>query len=275
MVDYALFEPRIWKDVCVDGTLEEFLSTAHYQIARRVRIDHQIGDAYPSFEMEWRRLLATRLQSSLAVPPVALCPSIHSVIPIGVSQIDALQAMAVAIPKDIQDPYAITVRSSAVEDRCGSIAITQPMRYTVVHVNCMLSPGLLVDVCRELRMGHRSVVSEVHTMSKQLGTMKEKHDEMNTQLSTMRLETNQQLTIIQREMATLVTKLLEKDSNRSGCSGETTVRCAKNGCLNVVTKRFRSGKMQKQCVTCVSHVIRTHTKRKFPHAEVRIESKTV
>jgi hypothetical protein len=54
--------------------------------------------------------------------------------------------MNVAIPKDIQDPYAITVQTCAVDDRCGSIAITQPMQYTVVTVNCMINPGILVDV---------------------------------------------------------------------------------------------------------------------------------
>ena len=51
MTDYALFHPRVWRNVRVDGTLEEFLSSAHYQIA---------------FETEWRNTMATRLKHILA-----------------------------------------------------------------------------------------------------------------------------------------------------------------------------------------------------------------
>jgi hypothetical protein len=82
MVDYALFHARVWKEVCVDGTLDAFLSTAQYQLALHVRSDTDIDDAgaYPSFELEWRRLLATRLKNILPTPPAALCPSIHRVI---------------------------------------------------------------------------------------------------------------------------------------------------------------------------------------------------
>ena len=72
-------------------------------------------------------------------------------IPIGVSSSDAMQAMEVAIPKDIKDPYAITVQSHAVDDQCGTIAITQPMQHTVVNVTCVINPGILIDACREVR----------------------------------------------------------------------------------------------------------------------------
>ena len=260
MTDYSLFEPRVWRNVCIDGTLAEFLSTARYQLVRRVRTDPALGDAYPSFELDWRRLFATRLNRVLSPPPVALCPGIHRVIPIGVSQRDALQAMTVAIPKDLQDPYAITVQTPAIEDKCGSIVITQPMRLTVIHVNCLIDPGILVDVCRELRTGYRSVVSEVHAMNTQLVDMKEKHDKTTKQLSTMRVETNTRLTIIQHEMAMLVTRLL-------GTGSESPPnRCTKHGCSKIVTKRFQSGKRQKQCATCVSHVVRTTAKRKIHQA---------
>jgi len=65
--------------------------------------------------------------------------------------------MQIAIPKNIQNPYAITVQSSAVDDQCGTIAITQPMSHTLINIDCLIDPGILVDVCRELRTGHRAV----------------------------------------------------------------------------------------------------------------------
>ena len=52
MTDYTVFEPRIWIDVNVRGTLGDFLSTAQYQIARRVGSDCKLADHYPSFESE-------------------------------------------------------------------------------------------------------------------------------------------------------------------------------------------------------------------------------
>ena len=182
MTDYALFEPQVWRGVSVDRTLTEFLSTALYQVVRRVptNFDPTLQNGtFPSFELEWRRGLAPHLQHTLGIPPDALCPNIHRVIPIGVTSSDAIQAMEVAIPKDLQDPYTITVQSSALDDQCGTIAITQPMQSTVVHVHCLINPGILVDVCRELRAGHKAVVTEVHTMKKQLAdTMTEKLSQM-------------------------------------------------------------------------------------------------
>ena len=44
MLDYALFEPRLWREVCVDGTLAAFMSTAMYQIVRRIRADPRVDD---------------------------------------------------------------------------------------------------------------------------------------------------------------------------------------------------------------------------------------
>lgn len=267
MVDYALFEPRVWRDVNVSGGLDEFLSSTLYQIIRRVRNDPGIDDgAYPSFEMNWRRSLATRLRGTLRTAPDALCPSIHRVIPIGVSPMDAMQAMEVAIPKDLQDPYAVTVQSSAMDDRCGSIAITQPTRCMVVHINCMISPGILVDVCRELRSGHRDVVSNVHAMNKQLSQMKEetkkqlshmkdRHDETLALMKEKHEETNLHLSTLQTGMIALVTRLADKDKQT-----EEDIRCSKTGCRNVT--QFRSGRRQKQCVKCQLHVGKTNAKRK-------------
>jgi hypothetical protein len=228
MVDYMLFEPRVWMDVSLCGTLGDFLSTAQYQIVRRVCSDANVGENYPSFEREWRSSLATRLKGTLPTLPAALCPSIHRVIPIGVSSSDAMQAMKVAIPKDIQDPYAITVQSCAVDDQCGSIAITQPMQYTVVNVHCMINPGILIDVCRELRMGHKAVAQEVHLMGQQLSRMKQ-------------------------EMARMAARLPKPDNNDEGLA-EPELECSKPGCIRTVTKRFRSGKRRKQCSECISYV---------------------
>jgi hypothetical protein len=235
MVDYALFEPRVWKDVSLRGSLSDFLSTAQYQIVRRVCSDPIAAGNYPSFECEWRSSLATRLKGTLPTPPAALCPTIHRVIPIGVSSSDAMQAMEVAIPKDIQDPYAITVQSSAVDDQCGSIAITQPMQCTVVNVSCVINPGILIEVCRELRMGHKAVVREVH------------------QLSVIQEAMSQQLFMMQKEMALMATRLAKPD-NTDDRLAEPELECSKKGCTRSVTKRFRSGKRRKQCSECISFV---------------------
>jgi len=228
MVDYTLFEPRVWKDVSLHGTFGDFLSTAQYQIVRRVCSDANVGENYPSFEREWRSSMPARLKGTLPTLPAALCPSIHRVIPIGVSSSDAMQAMEVAVPKDIQAPYAITVQSCAVDDQCGSIAITQPMQYTVVNVHCMINPGILIDVCRELRMGHKAVAQEVHLMGQQLSMMKQ-------------------------EMARMAARLPKPDNNDEGLA-EPELECSKPGCIRTVTKRFRSGKRRKQCSECISYV---------------------
>jgi hypothetical protein len=274
MVDYDLFEEQVWRNVTVDGTFEQFLSTALYQVVRRVRsIDIGIDDGtYPSFEQDWRRVLAPRLSRVLATPPDAVCPGIHRVIPIGVSSSDAIQAMEVAIPKDIQDPYAVTVQSSAVDDRCGSIAITQPMRYTIVNVSCMINPGILVDVCRELRTGHRAVIAEVHSMNQQLSILKDRSEETHSQLSetttqlsamteknenttTQLFAVRDQLTSIQHEMSTLVTRLTETTDAtvQPGPMNDVHIQCSKKGCDIIVRKRFRSGKAPRQCSTCLAY----------------------
>jgi hypothetical protein len=247
MVDYALFEPRIWCHVDIHHTLQEFLSTAMFQVVRRVPSKDPTveNNTYPTFERDWRREIAPSLRRTLSSPPDALCPGIHRVIPIGVSSADALQAMEVAIPKDIQDPYTITVESLAVDDQCGSIAITQPMRYTVVNVNCMINPGILVDVCRELRTGHRAVVQEVHLLKDEIRETK--------------AETNRQLV----NLTSLVTKLMEKrygGESVDALQDDEPIICTKNRCSNEVTKRFRSGKRQRQCTDCAALVARSKQK---------------
>ena len=143
-----------------------------------------------------------------------------------------MQAMEVAIPKDIQDPYVITVQSPAVDDKCGSIAISQPMHYTVVNVNCVINPGILVEVCRELRVGHKAVIQEMHLFKKEMAG---------------------QLSMIQKEMAMLAARLPKPDNNDEGLA-EPELECSKAGCTRTVTKVFRSGKRGKQCSDCISYV---------------------
>jgi hypothetical protein len=241
MVDYGVFNKFIWRNVCVDGTLEEFLSTAMYQIVRRVRIDPEVGDEYPSFEKGWRSVMARRLNNTLVTRPDAMCPSIHRVIPVGVLPSDAMQAMEIAIPKNIQNPYAITVESSAVDDQCGKIAISQPMQYTVVNVQCEINPGLLIDVCRELREGHQKIVSEVQCVRKEVILAK-------NEVCSVRSDMNSQLATMQEQLSTMATLFTQTISTRA-----TGTQCAKNGCQRIVTKRFRSGKLHRQCTGCVSN----------------------
>jgi len=178
-----------------------------------------------------------------------------------------------AIPHEIQDPYAITVQSAAVDERCGSIAITQPMGHTVVHITCTIDPGILVDVCRELRTGYRSVVVEVHSMKRdttqQLLTMQQ---ETNQTLSTMQQEANQKLSTMQQQfsqMATLVTKFMNNKTNdhENLHSDDEPVRCTKSRCDRIITKRFRSGKLQKQCSECLAYT--TPKRSRVSHTAIK------
>jgi hypothetical protein len=256
MVDYVLFEPRVWRQVCVDGTLAEFLSSALFQVVRRVHCDRQVGEHdYPSFELDWRRSLASRLSAQLPITPEVVCPTIHTIIPVGVSSADALHAITVAMPKNLQNPYVVTVQSSAVDDRCGSLAITQPMHYTVVNINCVISPRLLGDVCRELRVGHKAVVHELSNM----------RADTNRQLSIIQTENvgmKDQLSIIRTEMATLVTRLTTADQNSSVEADVVSIECTRSGCTLMATQLFRSGKRQKQCNHCLAQVTKSKAKRR-------------
>lgn len=272
MVDYSLFEHRIWQQVRVDGTLAEFLSTALYQIVRRVRHEYTItNEDYPTFELAWRRSIATRLKALLPIAPETVCPTIHQVIPVGVEELDAIKALAGAIPPDIQDPYTVTVQSSAVDDQCGSLAITQPMQYTVVHIKCILNPRLLVEVCRELRIGHKAVVNELLNLRKettttrtdtnrQLSIIRNENTGMKDQLSIIHKENNgmkEQLSTIQTEMKLLVTRLTEQDDHQ-----DEPIICTKLGCSLLATERFPSGKRRKQCARCLSYANTGKVKRK-------------
>jgi hypothetical protein len=256
MDDLTIFQQRVWRNVCVDGTLDAFLSTALYQVVRRVKTDPGVGDNFPTFEMEWRNTMATRLKDTLMTPPDALCPSIHRVIPIGVLPQDAIESMRVAIPRNIQNPYAITVATSAVNDQCGSIAITQPTQYSVVHVHCLLDRGILAEVCRELRVGHKAVVSSMQSMQVQ---HKEASTEMKGELALIRNESTElkgELLLLRNEVTSLVNHISKQNHVPVDSKMERTelqqIQCAKPACYRLVTKRFRSGKFHRQCSACLS-----------------------
>lgn len=183
----------------------------------------------------------------------------------------AIQALEGAIPTDIQNPYTVTVQSSAVDDQCGSLAITQPMQYTVVHIKCIINPRLFVDVCRELRVGHKAVVNELSNMRKettttrtdtnrQLSIIRNENNGMKDQLSIIHSENNglkEQLSTIQNEMKILLTRLIESDQH-----SDEPISCTKLGCSLLATERFPSGKRRKQCTRCLSYANIGKVKRK-------------
>ena len=139
-----------------------------------------------------------------------------------------------------------------------NVEASQPLRNTVIHVHCKIVPGLLVDVCRELRSGYRAVVSElqstrneVRSVHTRLSDMAEIHEETKTQL----------LASFRAEMTALAVRI-ENGSGTSVEEGPTI--CSKNGCTSVVTKRFRSGKPHRQCTTCLdsAHISKVKTLNK-------------
>jgi hypothetical protein len=234
MTDYSVFEPRIWCHVETSGNIQNFLSTFMFQVNRCTTIDveHTL-DIFPSFESGWRRSFAMDLQKQLIPAPDATCRALHSVLPAGVSPQDAIKCIQTAIPNDLTDPYALPVASSAVDDRCGSICITQPTHHVVVHVKCVIDPAILSEVCRELRIGHRQLTQEL---------VKNKH-EMIDGFSSLRFE-------IEKLKEWIEKKQYSSTSNRT---------CSKRTCCNVVDDTFGSGKTKRQCRKCIAS-----TKRKSP-----------
>jgi hypothetical protein len=240
MRDYSLFEQRVWKLVQLDGSLDAFLSTALYQVVRRVQVDADLDLDFPSFETPWRRSLSTHLQQTLNPPPDALCPGIHRVVPVGVSSQEALQAVQGAIPKNLQNPYTITINTAAVDNHCGSIAITQPLTYTVVYVHCTVNPDILAEVCRELRVGHKAVVHEVHTMRQDQHASREKLSELKQDIA---------------RLTKLVVRATQTNRVHEHEDQEQQKQCSKKRCRRPVTERFRSGKHKRQCSVCLSSLL--------------------
>ena len=72
MTDYAVFEPRIWRQVTTSTTIDDFLASLTFQVHRRTSIDlEKTLDSFPSFEAPWRRSFASDLQKGLRPPQVS------------------------------------------------------------------------------------------------------------------------------------------------------------------------------------------------------------
>jgi hypothetical protein len=116
------------------------------------------------------------------------------------------------------------------------------------------------------RVGHRAVVSEVHSVRRKLTLMIDTNEETRAQLSDMKeqhAESNsklqQQLFNIQNEMTILISRLTGTNDGDDGL-----IKCSKKGCDRVVTKRFRSGKSPRQCPVCLEYAFESK-KRKREH----------
>jgi len=226
LVDYTVFEPRIWQHVRTSGTLEEFLATLTFQVHRRntlVDLESTL-DTFPAFESTWRRSFADDLQRHLTPVPEMTCRALHRVLPVGVSPRDAIKCIQTAIPRDLTDPYALTVGSDAMDDRCGSICITQPTHHTVIHLQCTIDPGILSEVCKELRQGHRNIVQELNTMRAGFSS-------------------------IQSEIEVLKALIV---GDKPPPTPATLRHCSKRTCAKTVVDRFGNGQLKRQCTTCLT-----------------------
>ena len=238
--DYTVFQPDIKRLINTTSTLDVYSSSLHYHVVRKngMAPDDSLDD-FPSFEGPWRRMLSEKLQRSLVPTPLMTSTCIHRVFPVGVCAMEALQCVQSAIPADLQTPYVMTVESQATEDRCGSIAIVQETRHTVVHINCRVDPGAMREVCRELRTGYRSVVQELTQTKSEIGAKLEK---MNAKFDS--------------DMAVLKA-LITSEAGERKRTRETEIIpnhpiCNKKTCMKVVTDRFANGALKKQCKSCNS-----------------------
>ena len=155
-----------------------------------------------------------------------------------VSQYDAIKCIQTALPTDLSDPYALTVASDAVDDQCGSIVVTQRTHHVVVNVQCTIDPGILSEVCRELRTGHRQITQE-------LSKMQHRFD------------------LLQSDMAQLKELVVAGVAKPSHTPEERrqSDNCRKRGCSNIVVGRFANGKKKKQCSSCITLANRYGKKR--------------
>ena len=254
MTDYAVFEPRIWRHVTTSMTLDDFLASLTFQVHRRTSIDlEKTLDSFPSFEAPWRRSFASELQKKLRPMPDVTCRGLHRVLPAGVSHTDALECIQTALPADLSDPYALTVASDAVDDRCGAIAVTQRTHHVVVNVQCTIDPGIMTEVCRELRTGCRELKQEL---------CKNK-TEMGNRFNAMA----DRFTSIQSELAILKELVVAGEASRGAQAqrhGEAAPQtCRKKGCVNRVDACFANGKKKKQCTSCITVANQSHKKRRM------------
>ena len=246
MPDYAVFEPRIWRQVMTCSTIDEFIATLTFQVHRRPSVDlEKTLDAFPSFEAPWRRAFSSELKKKLRPSPDTTCQGLHRVLPAGVSHDDALKCIQTALPDDLTDPYALTVASEALDDQCGAIIVTQRTHHVVVNVQCTIDPGILTAVCRELRTGHRQITQELSKMQEQSRQMQDRFDLLQATVQSL------------KELVIAGGIKRPHEPNALDEPG----RCNKRRCNNLVIERFANGKRKKQCPSCIRGVVDTQTNR--------------
>jgi hypothetical protein len=241
MVDYSVFQPRIWCHVVTGGTVEDFLSTLTFQVHRRSDVDLDTTlDTFPSFEAGWRRSFSADLQNKLKPMPDTTCRGIHRVLPAGVSQQDAIKSIQTALPLDLTDAYALTVASTATDDQCGSIYITQRTHHVMVNIQCTVDPGIMSQVCSELRTGHRLIAQELS-------------------------QTNARLTSLETGFKTEIEILKELIVGEKRPQELDSRQCTKKSCINLVDDRFANGRWKKQCPDCIVIANQARKKQRLSH----------
>ena len=236
--DYAILGPRIFPNLCTDGTADKLFDSLHFEVAKRngAASDGPMDD-FPAFETAWRRSLSVNLQKQLVPSPEVACSAIHSVLPMGVSQAEAIRCFQDALPPDLTPPYVLTVSSKASNDECGAVTITQQTRHIVVHIRCSVDPGIMTDVCRELRAGYRAVVQELSQNKLQVLAH---HTKMEEKFSSLQNDINS------------LRGLLEAGNRKRPRDEESEIRvCTKRTCMNTVSERFANGNLKRQCTSCI------------------------
>lgn len=236
LMDYSVFEPQIRKLIPTNGTSDEYFNGLQYQISRRNVVDLSIDD-FPSFETEWRKSLSVDLEKKLLPNPENVSQSIHRVIPVGTSPYEVVEVFQSVLPNDIIDPYTLTVASDATDEVGGSIFITQPNKHVVVNINCNIDPGIMTQICRELRSSYRLIVRELHNSQRY----------MNEEISELKCMVNELKKIVDMD---------NKQKRIRKYKDEERVFCSKPTCKNLVNEKFSNGKFKKQCLKCISIVSR-------------------
>jgi hypothetical protein len=250
--DYAVFEPKIQRLLCMDGTIDQYFQSLYFQVAKihAGNADYSLDD-FPSFEVDWRRGLSRNLNKLLVPRPDVTSQSIHRVFPMGVCKMEAIQCFQSALPPDLTTPYVLTVDSNAIDDKCGRIALTQRTQHIVIDIKCKVDPGILTEVCRELRAGYRSVVQELsHTKSDMNAKLSTLHADMDHKISSLHDNMDKKLSTLHEEIGSLKDILKTGHREKKRSLDENGI-CNKKSCMNLVTERFSHGGRKRQCISCI------------------------
>jgi len=240
--DYTVFR----RPLNTNGTMDEYFQSLHYELAKRngAATDDTLDDSFPSFEVAWRQSLSESLKKSLVPRPEVASSDIHRVLPVGVSKDEAIQCFQSALPPDLTGEYVLTVESEAKDDQCGSIAITQRTQHIVVHMKCNVDPAVSgAEVCRELRVGYRSVVSELSRTKLELGELATRLEQVDKKFSALHQEMQDRVKAVAGD----------RKRNADGEMQKSEFICKKATCSNVVKETFVSGAYKKQCRSCIGH----------------------